>query len=173
CFNMERIISHMWKGIRSHNSNHIIPIFAQGKCEHSTSEMETWTTVRPHHETRKSHINICTFDSTWEASAAYQLDHNENVKAWAKNDHLGFFVRWSWGGMTRRYLPDFLVRLMNGKMLVLEVKGIESEQDRAKHEALCEWIEAVNTAKTYGKWVCDVSYNPADIGGIILRHMEG
>ncbi len=171
--NMERIISHMWKGIRSHNSNHFIPIFPQGKFERSTGEMEMWRTSRPHHETQKSHINICTFDSTWEASTAYQLDHNENVQAWAKNDHLGFIVRYSYGGMTRRYLPDFLVRLMNGKMLVLEVKGNETEQDKAKHEALRDWCEAVNTVKTYGEWACDVSYNPADVDGIILRHMEG
>lgn len=171
CFNMERIISHMWKGIRSHNSNHIIPTFQQGKFERSTGEMETWRTSRPHHETQKSHINICTFDSTWEASAAYQLDHNENVQAWAKNDHLGFIVRYSYGGMTRRYYPDFLVRLANDKMLVLEVKGNESAQDKAKHEALCDWCEAVRTIKTCGDWVCDVSYNPADIDGIIAKYI--
>ena len=167
CFNMERIITHMWQGIRSHNSEAVLPIFPQGRSTRSTGEMRTWTTSRPHHITQKSHINICTFDSTWEASAAYQLDHNPNVQAWAKNDHLGFCVRYFYGGISRRYLPDFLVRLTNGKMLVLEVKGIETDESRAKHEALCEWVKAVNTVKTFGEWSCDVSYNPADIDGII------
>ena len=172
CFNMERIITHMWQGIRSHSSEAVLPIFPQGRSTRSTGEMRTWTTSRPHHITQKSHINICTFDSTWEASAAYQLDHNPNVQAWAKNDHLGFCVRYFYGGISRRYLPDFLVRLTNGKMLILEVKGIETDESRAKHEALCEWVKAVNTVKTFGEWSCDVSYNPADIDGIIAGKIQ-
>ena len=172
CFNMEKIISHMWQGIRSDNVTALIPIFRQGKCERSTGEMETWRTSRPHHETAKSHINICTFDSTWESSAAYCLDHNANVKAWAKNDHLGFFVRYSFGGLTRRYLPDFLVRLTNGKMLVLEVKGVETDKSRAKNKALREWCEAVSNVKTYGEWVCDTAYSPAEIDGIICECLK-
>ena len=172
CFNMEKIISHMWQGIRSDNVDRLIPILRQGKFLRSTSEMETWRTSRPHHETVKSHINICTFDSTWESSAAYCLDHNENVKAWAKNDHLGFFVRYSFGGLTRRYLPDFLVRLKNDKMLVLEVKGVETDESRAKHKALREWCEAVSNVKTYGEWVCDTAYSPLEIDGIIAECLK-
>lgn len=171
-FNMERIITHMWQGIRSHNSEAVLPIFPQGKCQRSTGEMITWMTSRPHHITEKSHINLCTFDSTWEASAAYQLDHNPDVQAWAKNDHLGFCVRYVYGGVPRRYLPDFLVRLMNGKMLVLEVKGIETDESRAKHEALQTWVEAVNTVKTFGKWSCEVVKSPAEVDGIITKHLK-
>ena len=172
CFNMERIITHIWRGIRSHNAESVLPIYAQGKSERSTGDMETWRTSRPHHKTEKSHINICTFDSAWESSAAYHLDHNPNVKAWAKNDHLGFFVRYSYGGIVRRYVPDFLVRLNNGRTLVLEVKGIETEQDKAKFEALRDWVKAVNTVKIHGEWACDVSRDPADIDGVILKHIE-
>ena len=40
----------------------------------------------------KSHINLCVYDSAWEASDAFVLDHNPNVAAWAKNDHLGFEI---------------------------------------------------------------------------------
>ena len=170
-FNMERIITHMWQGIRSHNSEAVLPIFPQGKCQRSTGEMVTWMTSRPHHATEKSHINICTFDSTWEASAAYQLDRNPNVQAWAKNDHLGFCVRYVYGGIQRRYLPDFLVRLADGRMLVLEVKGIETDESRAKHEALCEWVRAVNTVKTFGEWACEVVRSPAEIGGVIAKYI--
>jgi hypothetical protein len=28
----------------------------------------------------------------WEAQAAYEVDHNEHVEAWVKNDHLGFDI---------------------------------------------------------------------------------
>ena len=42
--------------------------------------------------TKRSHVNFCVYDSTCEAADAFQLDHNGNVDAWAKNDYLGFEV---------------------------------------------------------------------------------
>ena len=110
-------------------------------------------------------------DSTWEDAIAYSLDKNPDVKAWAKNDHLGFAVKYVYGGTTRKYLPDFLVKLVNGKTLILEVKGIESEQDIAKREALCEWVKAVNAVHTYGEWVCDSCMSPAEIDGVIIKYL--
>ena len=38
------------------------------------------------------------------------------------------------------YLPDFLIRLDNHNTLVLEMNGIEDEQDREKYRALEEWM---------------------------------
>ena len=173
CLNIDRVIKNMWQGIRSVNAEEILPVFPQGKRERSTGEMPRWWTSREHvYEARKSHINLCVCDSLWEDSAGYQLDRNPGVRAWAKNDHLGFSIKYVYGGVTRRYLPDFLVKLTNGKTLILEVKGIESEQDRAKHEALCEWVKAVDAHKEYGEWVCDVSYSPADIDAIILKYTK-
>jgi hypothetical protein len=32
----------------------------------------------------------------------------------------------------------------NGVTLLLEIKGLETEQDRAKHQAARRWVEAVN-----------------------------
>ena len=81
-------------------------------------------------------------------------------------------MRYSFGGLTRRYLPDFLVRLTNGKMLVLEVKGVETDESRAKNKALREWCEAVSNVKTYGEWVCDTAYSPAEIDGIICECLK-
>ena len=173
CLNMDKVIKHMWQGIKSSNYEELIPIFAQGRrerCERSTGEMVSWWTSRPAYMTRKSHINLCVCDSTWEDSAAYALDRNPNVQAWAKNDHLGFAVRYVYRGVTRRYLPDFLVRLTNGKTLILEVKGQLTDQDEAKLAALREWIEAVNNHKAYGEWLCDVSASPADVDGVIARY---
>ena len=40
--------------------------------------------------------------------------------------------------------PDFLVRLNNAATLVLEIKGILTEQDKAKHAAARKWVQAVN-----------------------------
>jgi type III restriction enzyme len=119
--------------------------------------------------TSRSHINFCVYDSTWEASESYVLDKNPNVAAWAKNDHLGFEVLYISKGVVRKYRPDFLIRLANGVMLVLEVKGEDSPEDRTKREFLGEWVRAVNEHGGFGRWAWDVSFHPKDIDGILNR----
>jgi hypothetical protein len=47
------------------------------------------------------------FDSTWEASEAYELDHSEHVAAWVKNDHLGFEILYTFDGIVRNTGPTF------------------------------------------------------------------
>lgn len=90
--------------------------------------------------------------------------------AYAKNDHLGFQVHYLWGGARRRYLPDFLIRLANGKTLVLEIKGQDSEQERAKRSAMDAWVKGVNAKGGFGVWCCDVAYEPSHIQDILARH---
>ena len=46
------------------------------------------------------------------------------------------------GDKQHTYLPDFLVKLKNGATLILEIKGFEDEQDRAKSEAAKRWCYA-------------------------------
>ena len=46
-------------------------------------------------------------------------------------------------GVRHSYVPDFLVRLGPGLTLVMEIKGYEDEQDRAKHQAAKRWVSAV------------------------------
>ena len=72
-------------------------------------------------------------------------------------------------GTVRKYRPDFLIRLASGVTLVLEVKGQESDQDRTKRRFLREWVEAVNDHGGFGRWVCDVSFRPGDVGDILSR----
>ena len=68
-------------------------------------------------------------------------------------------------------MPDFLIKLSNGKMLILETKGKETAKDVEKRKALKEWIKAVNELKEFGEWYNDVSYNVADVDGIIEKYM--
>ena len=91
-----------------------------------------------------SHINFCVFDSTWEATEAFELDHDAKVDAWVKNDHLGFEVLYIYRGVVRKYRPDFIVRFRSGSFLVLETKGKDTEQDKTKRRFLAEWVNAVN-----------------------------
>jgi len=80
------------------------------------------------------------------------LDNSDAVSAWVKNDHLGFEVLYVYRGVVRKYRPDFLVRLANGDMLVLETKGQDTEQDRVKRSYLDEWTQAVTTHGGFGRW---------------------
>lgn len=65
------------------------------------------------------------------------------------------------------------MRLRSGDMLILETKGRESEEDRAKHGFLAEWVDAVNTHGGFGRWSCGVARSPADVQDILARHAGG
>jgi len=98
------------------------------------------------------------------------LDRNSNVAAWVKNDHLGFEILYLFKGVVLKYRPDYLIRLKNNKILVLEVKGQESQQDRTKREFRAQWVKAVNQHGDFGVWASDVSLSPADLPGILRKH---
>ena len=139
--------------------------------ENTTLEYDsTMRQFRPCEYTRKSHINFCVFDSTWEATESFHLGNNKNVKAWVKNDHLGFEVLYTFKGVVRKYRPDFVIKLKTGNFLVLEVKGRDSQEDKTKRAFLDEWVRAVNEKGGFGKWSYDVSLNPSDVADIISRH---
>ena len=61
---------------------------------------------------------------------------------------------------SHQYEPDYLVKLGNGKTLVLEIKGLEDEQDRAKHQAAQRWVSAVNNWGKLGQWAFHVNRDP-------------
>ena len=163
---MNRIVRHIWNYIKVTQIEELVPIF-EAKRVRSTADMQTWFTAKPCAVTQKSQISHCVFDSTWEASESYRLEKDPRVEAWAKNDHLGLKIFYIYNGVVHEYLPDFLVRLKGGKTLLLEVKGKETQKDIEKRKALAEWIEAVNGTGDYGEWSSAVSYNPADVEGII------
>ncbi len=73
------------------------------------------------------------------------MDDDKNVVAWVKNDHLGFVINYVFRGVFHKFYPDFLIRLTNGKMLILEVKGIDDQQNKTKRDYLNEWVEAINS----------------------------
>lgn len=168
---MDRIVRHLWDFIKLEHVERRKLVFDTGKRVRSTYDMAVWYTSKPCSITEHSHISHCVFDSTWEAAESYRLEKNPNVAAWVKNDHLGFEIAYVFNGVVRKYHPDFLVRLTDGKMLVLETKGQETRQDRIKRDALKEWVCAVNEEKQYGQWCSDVSSNVSDVDGIIQKWM--
>ena len=170
--NMNKVVQHIWEAIRFENTEHIEPVFDSDKSIRSTTDMRTWYTGKPCEPTNKSHINHCVYDSTWEATEAFELEHNADVEAWVKNDHLGFEILYIFKGVVRKYRPDFLIRLKTGHMLILETKGQETQQDKTKREFLKEWVEAVNQHGGFGIWHSAVSTHPDDVAGIIKEVIQ-
>ena len=170
--NMTRLVQHIWQAIRFQNAETLEPVFDRDRPILSTGDMRTWYTGKPCATTTCSHVNFCVYDSTWEASEAFALDHAPEVVAWVKNDHLGFEVFYIHRGVVRKYRPDFLIRLGSGEMLVLETKGREREQDKTKCEFLDEWVCAVNAHGGFGRWSWDVSRQPGDIEDILAKHSQ-
>ena len=169
--NMNKIVQHMWGFIKLEQTERIVPIFDQNKRIRSTNDMPTWFTSKPCCITQHSQISHCVFDSAWEATESYMLEKNPHVISWAKNDHLGFEILYVFDGVVRKYTPDFLLKLDNGKTLVLETKGQETRRDVEKRKSLSEWIAAVNQSGEFGEWHNDVSYNVADVDGIIAKYL--
>jgi type III restriction enzyme len=170
--NMSRVVQHVWEAVRQENTERLTPVFDRDHPIRSTGEMRTWYTGKPCERTRRSHINVCVYESTWEASDAFVLDDSDTVSAWVKNDHLGFEVLYLYRGVVRKYRPDFLVRLEGGDMLVLETKGQDTEQDRVKRRYLDEWTKAVNAHGAFGRWGSAVAHHPGEIRDILMQDHE-
>ena len=167
--NMTKVVQHIWEAIRFENTEKLEPVFDRDHPIRSTGDMGTWYTGKPCEHAAKSHVNFCVYDGTWEASEAFELDHNPAVTAWVKNDHLSFEVLYVHRGVVRKYRPDFLIRLSSGDMLVLEIKGRDSDQDQTKRRFLDEWVNAVNARGGFGRWSWAVSRAPSDIHDILSR----
>jgi type III restriction enzyme len=113
-----------------------------------------WTTgARP----PKCHISHVVLDSGWEEQLALTLENHPRVLAYAKNQAMGFEIPYLDSGTMRRYIPDFLVRLDDGRAeplnLILEVKGFRDEADKAKAQTMHElWVPGVNELGGFGRW---------------------
>lgn len=168
--NMTKLVQHIWEAIRFENTLALVPVFDTEHPIRSTGDMRTWFTRKPSEKAKRSHINECVYDSTWEASEAFVLDHDKHVAAWVKNDHLGFEVLYVFKGVVRKYRPDFLIRLTNGRILVLEVKGQDSQENQTKREFLAEWVKAVNEHRGFGDWAWAVSRQPKDVTTLLQEY---
>jgi type III restriction enzyme len=164
---MTKVVQHIWEAIRCENTESLEPVFDSEHPIRSTGDMRPWYTGKPCEVTRRSHISHCVYDSTWEATEAFELERSEHVEAWVKNDHLGFEVAYVFKGVIHKFRPDFLVRLATGDMLILEVKGQDTQKDKAKRRFLDEWVTAVNNHGAFGRWASDVSREPRNVAQIL------
>ena len=168
--NMDGVVGHLLRYLAEQNEERIEPVFDEEFPIGSTRLMRTWYTTKPCQPAQKSQISHVVADSAWEAHTANVLEQSGQVLAYAKNDHLGFQVYYLWNGARRRFVPDFIVRLANGKLLILEIKGEDSPQNQAKRQALDAWVKGVNAKGGFGLWCWDVAFEMAKIQDILNRH---
>ncbi|MEW5959103.1 MAG: BPTD_3080 family restriction endonuclease [Chloroflexota bacterium] len=125
----------------------------------SSLHVNFYTTKRSYWQTdsRKCHVNWVVLDSNWEAEFCRVVEDHPRVKAYVKNQGLGFEVPYRYGSNMRKYLPDFIVRIDDDRAdllnLVVEVKGYRGEDAKEKKATMdTYWIPGVNNLGSYGRW---------------------
>ena len=168
--NMDVVVQHLLRYLVEQNHERIEPVFDSEFPIGSTQNMRTWYTTKPCLPTVKSQISHVVGDSGWEGYVANVLEKSPLVQSYAKNDHLGFQIYYLWNGSKRRYIPDLLIRLTNGKTLILEVKGQDSEMAKAKLAATKAWVEGVNHKGGFGVWASAILFEPAKIHDVLEEY---
>ena len=118
----------------------------------NTSKSERWET-----DARRCHVNWAVLDSDWEAEFCRVAESHPRVISYVKNHNLGLEVPYLYSSKPRRYLPDFIVQVDDGREeplnLVVEIKGYRREDAKEKAAAITQyWIPGVNNHGGYGRW---------------------
>jgi type III restriction enzyme len=129
----------------------------------STAEVDAWTS-KPVREVSKCHLNLAVADTVkWEQAVAARLDKSPLVRAFVKNEFLGFAIPYFENGQDHEYYPDYLVRLDAGSpfTLIMEVKGRPDPLEQVKAQAAQRWVDAVNAEGSFGRWGYAIVRDPA------------
>ncbi len=135
----------------------ILPILMPYDITGSTRYVDFLTT-KPVRETTKSQVNYVVADTEeWEQGVAKKLEDMPEVMTYAKNQSLGFYIPYEHQGVSRQYVPDFIVKLqMPDKSvlhLIIEVTGKKDDKKVIKVKTAREfWIPAINNSGKFGNW---------------------
>ncbi|HPO13646.1 MAG TPA: DEAD/DEAH box helicase family protein [Candidatus Hydrogenedentes bacterium] len=118
----------------------------------TTSKTTRWRTAPD-----KCPINWVICDSDWEAEFCRVAEAHPRVRAYVKNQNLGLEVPYLFGSIPRKYLPDFIVQIDDGREdplnLIVEIKGYRGEDAKIKAETMhAYWLPGVNNLGKYGRW---------------------
>lgn len=130
-----------------------------------------FSTTKHCESTVKSHLSHAVCDSKLEARMTRQLDQNDYVVSFAKNDRLFLEIPFRFLGKSLRYRPDFLVLLDTGERLLIEGKA--DEKDDAKATAARRWVAAVNEWRKLGVWHHAICQKESEIASAIKRVLAG
>jgi len=120
----------------------------------TTSKKTRWQT-----DPRRCHVDWVVCDSDWEAEFCRVAEAHPRVRAYVKNHNLGLEVPYRYGSEARRYRPDFIVLVDDGRgaedllHLVVEIKGYRREDAKEKKATMdAYWIPGVNHLGSHGRW---------------------
>ena len=141
----------------------------------TTSRELRWRTAAA-----RCHVNWAVCDSEWEAELCRVVEAHPRVRAWVKNHGLGLEVPYRRGAEARRYRPDFIALVDDGRgpgdllRLVVEVKGYRREDAKDKKKTMdAYWIPSVNHLGSFGRWafaeLTDVHAMQADFDAAFAR----
>lgn len=110
-------------------------------------------------DARKCPINWIVTDSSWEAEFCRVAESHPKVIRYVKNHSLGFEVPYRFKAENRKYRPDFIVVVDDGRgaedplYLVVEIKGYRGE-DAVEKKATMDtyWVPGVNQLGSFGRW---------------------
>ncbi len=130
------------------------PVGSSAHVRFNTSKALRWETSSKHCQ-----VNWAILDSDWEGELCRVAESHPKVRAYIKNQNLGFEVPYRSGSVTRRYLPDFIVLIDDGHgdndllHLVVEIKGYRGEDAKDKKAAMeTYWVPGVNLLGNHGRW---------------------
>jgi type III restriction enzyme len=127
----------------------------------STSNVNFNTSKTERYETssQRCHVNWVVLDSDWESEFCRVAENHPKVLAYVKNHNLGLEVPYRFVAEMRKYRPDFIVLVDDGKgmndplHLIVEIKGFRGEDARVKKETMdVYWIPGVNNLGAFGRW---------------------
>ncbi len=130
------------------------PVGSTAHVNFNTTKASRWQA-----DPRRCHINWLVLDSDWEGEFCRVAESQPYVKAYVKNHNLGLEVPYRRGSEMRTYLPDFIVRIDDGRgdndllNLIVEIKGYRGEDAKDKKTTMdTYWVPGVNHHRDYGRW---------------------
>jgi type III restriction enzyme len=119
----------------------------------------TSKTDRYETDSRRCQLNWVILDSEWEAEFCRVAEAHPKVLAYVKNHNLGLEVPYRYASENRKYRPDFIVQIDDGKgavnplNLIVEIKGYRGEDAKEKKSTMdTYWVPGVNNLKSFGRW---------------------
>ena len=130
------------------------PVGSTAHVNFNTTKTSRWEA-----DSRRCHINWLVLDSGWEGEFCRVAESHPRVKAYVKNHNLGLEVPYRRGSEMRTYIPDFIVRIDDGRgdddllNLIVEIKGYRGEDAKDKKATMdTRWVPGVNNHGDYGRW---------------------
>nr|MDT0658902.1 DEAD/DEAH box helicase family protein [Micromonospora sp. DSM 115978] len=163
-------VEKIWQAIRppdGHRDQWLLPILRTTDPVGTTASVdfrttrEVWAT-----DPTRCQVNLVTLDgkdgNAWERAVAQAIESlpKDQVDAYVRNDHLDFFIPYEHAGRSRRFFPDFLVKLTDPgdgvtRTLIVEVSGGRKPQAEAAQKSWAArnmWVPAVNNSGDFGRW---------------------